>query len=567
MNRVLLIVLFALLGLAAGFGLRAWRQSHPSAGDMADHAAPLSAVAPGTPPKLAHARASELVEQLQADLSLSHGVTRWLHWMTAVEKAGVSDFPHLARLAKELPGGLNMLAALWIERDPQSLFAACRQGGEGFPANELAQLLFQTWPKDDPDAVLAALQEHRNLADGWQLTALNTLFQNRPEQALIAMHRLGIDSYGPNMDDIAKWAEADPRHAAEVALAHPAGHATEMVLEAIAKEWTKSDPAAALAFATSLPDGTGGALANQVLRHWVEKDLGRASEWFATVEERTREKLLPAFVEAWGKTDPALALQWCLAHTAGALQGDVVQSLVKGALERNPATAAALVAGMEASSLRTKAAVAFAREAVNKGWFPRFISQGQQPQAKPEAKAWLEQLDPEARKEVLKQVSWSWSSSAPRDFAAFLQSEAGRDAPPEVLAAAAHGLVRENPSEALEWAGHVPEALRRDTLSSTFQQWTRAQPDAAMTWLRQLPADDARRETFYLGAVKHAIPSAAFQNGPITSLDPIDQARQHLAHLLATDPAAARRTLATLSLSEEARAAAIKRLLPVSTGK
>ncbi|MFN0128510.1 MAG: hypothetical protein ACKV19_17695 [Verrucomicrobiales bacterium] len=552
MNRIVLIGASALLGLAAGIGFRAWRQPY-GADTNSDPPSRVVPSIPDAPPKLPLARSSALIDQTQANLSLTDGVTRWLHWMTAVEKAGPADFPGLARLAHGLPGALKMLAARWIDRDPRGMFDACRQGGAGFPSNELAQLLFETWPKNDPDAVLAALQEHRNLSNGWQLTALNTLFQSRPEQALIAMSQLGIDSYGPNMEGIAGWAAANPRHAAVIALAHPAGYASRLVLETVGKEWAKIDPAAALAFAMEQKTYPADDLANHVLRQWVEKNLDKASEWFAAADERSKEKLLPAFIEAWGKSDASHALHWCLENTAGSRQADVVQSLVKGVLARDVAAAASLVAGMDASPSRTKAAAAFAREAVSNGWFPGRIATNAPRSAKPEAVAWLNELDHESRKEVLAQISWSWSEGAPRDFAAFLQSEAGKDAPPHVFAAASRALVRENPEEAMAWATQAPEALRAQTLTETFQHWTRSQPEAALTWLHNVPAQDPRRETFYLGAVESLVPHSAFNSPSAAVQEAPDELKRRLARELATNPASARQTLEQMTLTSTER--------------
>jgi len=559
MNRSLLIGFSALLGLAAGIGLRAWR--HPQDRDASSgRGASFSPMTPGAPPKISTTRSSALVDQTEANLSLTDGVTRWLHWMTAVEKAGPGDFPGLARLAQGLPGALNMLAARWIELDPHGMFDACRQGGSGFPSNELAPWLFENWPKKDPDAVLAALMEHRDLTRNWHFSAFNSLFQNRPEQALIAMSRLGIDSFVPNMQGIAQWASGNPRHAAETALTHPAGAASRMVLETIAKEWARTDPAAALAFAMEHNTQPAADLANHVLRQWVENDLDQASEWFASVDERTKEKHLPAFIEAWGKSDATHALRWCLENTAGSQQTEVVRSLVKGVLARDVAAAASLISGMDASPLRTKAAAAFAHQAVNKGWFPGLITSNSTNVAKPEAVAWLSQLDPDARKEVINEIYWSWSEGAPREFAAFLQSEAGKDAPSHVLGAAARALVRENPQEAMAWAAKTPEPLRPQTLTETFGHWTHSQPDAAITWLRELPAHDPHREALYLSTVQSLVPASAFHSTSAgTSEPPVDQQRR-LARELATNPAAARHTIGELALSPTERRQLAKRL-------
>lgn len=568
MKRSPLLVFSALIGLGAGFGLSALRQPGSAEAGAGGNLTDGQGGKPGALSKPPGPAPSVLAEKLKTDLSISQGVTRWLQWMTAVEKAGPRDYPQLARMAKEMPGALNMLAARWIEKDPKGLFEACRnadESGPGFPANELAQLLLESWPKTDPDAVLAALRNSPGLQVGWQFTALNSLFSNRPEEALITMSDLRIDNYGPDIKGVAKWAAADPRHATEVALAHPAGYASQMVLEAIGKEWAKSDPEGALAFAAGKDGAPAAELANQVMRQWVEKDLTKASDWLAAADGSERARLLPAFIEAWGKKDASNALQWCLANTAGSQQAEVITSLVKGTLAQSPDAAAALVVGLDASPLRSKAAVAFASTMINKDWWPGFNSSGQS--AKPEAIAWLGQLDSDARKQVLSNIYWSWSEHDPKGFADYLRTPAGQVAGPETVNAAARSLVREQPLEAMKWASEAPGETRTDALSQTFQAWTNSQPDAAMDWLGKLPASDPRREALYLGAIENAIPYSAFLNGSPGTPDIITSGRQNLARLLATDSEAARQAIANLSLNPEQKAKALTQLKLSAAGK
>src|SRR5262245_50046751 len=61
---------------------------------------------------------SPLATQLARDLSMSSGVTRWLLWMEAVEKASLADFPRLAQLAAGDSTRIRLLAAKWVELNP-----------------------------------------------------------------------------------------------------------------------------------------------------------------------------------------------------------------------------------------------------------------------------------------------------------------------------------------------------------------------------------------------------------------------------------------------------------------
>ncbi len=562
MKRSLLIVLSAIAGLLAGFALRALRQQHGATAANSSIANSSSAQA-GTHANTGypnHREANALATKLKSELAVSDGVTRWLLWITAVEKATPKDFPHLARMAKDIPGAVAILGARWLEADPQGLFEACMSGDAGFPREELGDLLFREWPKKDPEAVLAVLKATPLLPMGWQFQSLETLFALRPEQALITMSELRISSFGPGMGGVEKWIAADPRHAAEVALAHPCGFATAQVLMSLGTQWAKSDPQGALAFAATQNTTSGRQLANLLIKKWVENDPDKASDWFAKVDDGTSRRLLPSFVEAWGKQDANSALQWCLANTKGGRQFDLIASLVKGSLQKSPDDAAALVAGMEPSAARSKAAAAFAEAVLHQGWWPNMVTQTPDGKAKPEAIAWLQQLDPAARKEAISTITWSWSEHDPQGFIEFLRSPAGQAAGPEAMATAATALVRKQPLEAMALANEVPEAGRQDALMETFSNWNRYQPEAAMDWLRKLPASDARRETFLLGVVREAVPSEAFANNAAASPETLRKAQQDLARQLATSPAAAREQLRQLSLPAETRASVMARL-------
>src|SRR5882672_3609176 len=65
---------------------------------------------------------SPLATQLERDLSMSSGVTRWLYWLEAIEKAAPADFPRLLRLAQGNPAAVRLVEARWIEAAPRHLF-------------------------------------------------------------------------------------------------------------------------------------------------------------------------------------------------------------------------------------------------------------------------------------------------------------------------------------------------------------------------------------------------------------------------------------------------------------
>src|SRR5437899_8052749 len=83
---------------------------------------------------------SPLATELERRLSSSSGVTNWLCWMDALEKAQPSDFPRLLRLARGHPAAWDIVANRWSEIAPRQMFdtlVAAAKTGSDLPITEL----------------------------------------------------------------------------------------------------------------------------------------------------------------------------------------------------------------------------------------------------------------------------------------------------------------------------------------------------------------------------------------------------------------------------------------------
>ena len=100
-------------------------------------------------------------------------------------------------------------------------------------------------------------------------------------------------------------------------LEQPDGYSFRSAMDTIGNEWSRTDPAGALAFATGKPGELGSMLATSVLKEWAGRNLDEAADWLAGTDVRTRNRLSPTFVEAWAKQDAAGALSWCEENLAG----------------------------------------------------------------------------------------------------------------------------------------------------------------------------------------------------------------------------------------------------------
>jgi hypothetical protein len=504
-----LILVAAVAGLGSGFASRWIQKGGSPAGSSTARVSSLAA-STGTNADTNNSvighRHSPLTAALEQQLSVSSGVTRWLEWMAALENAKITDFPHMARMARNDSVALRMIAARWIELNPNHLFETLletaneKDDAQGFPRYELSRQLFEDWTARDPAGAVAALSRADfpgNLRD-MRYTVLNSIMKKDPEMGIQTMSAWHIENYGADPSGIAKWAAANPRHAAEFALSHPAGYATESAVGEIGKAWAKTNPEEALTFASGMKDKYGVALATGIVKEWAAKDLAKAAAWLAAADPSVRGRLSGPMVELWAKTDTTGAMDWIQQNMSGSSMDEAIGAVLKGAAEKDVASAAALVSGMDANTGRAKAAGSVAKK-----WFPQFDSTKP---AAPEAIAWLSSLDPASIKHVMEQLQWQWAGSDPKSLCDFLLTPAGQNAPPYAYFGTAREMARKNPLEALEWANKLPEEQRSGAVSNVFSEWQNSQPAAVMEWLRKLPASDPRRESYYLASIRDFFP-------------------------------------------------------------
>jgi hypothetical protein len=479
-----------------------------------------------------------LATRLGQDLAISKGVKTWLLWLEGMEKAGPADFPRLARLAQRNPAALRFVAARWVELAPRHLYdtlvAAVTGGDSAFPVNELARTLFDQWPKKDPDAAIAAVNEPGNLGlrQLWHQQVADTVIRTDAERGLRLMAEWHIENYGPSMAAINKWASADPQHAAEFTLRNGLGHAAVYAMEGIGKEWAKTDPGAALAVGAANPGYLGNALQTAALKQWSARDLDAAGGWLAQADAHTLNHLSPALMETWAQKDATAALNWCQENLTGSSLAQSVSGVVKGVAEKDVARAADLVAQMDAGPARAEAAATVADQ-----WMPGLSSDKP---VSPQMISWLSGLDAESCRRALTRMQWSWATTDAKSMAAFV-AQAGIDRIPDYTdTVVARQLVRKTPVQALEWAAALPDGRAVSAGATAFAEWRDSQPDTAMNWFNDLPANDARRDPFF----RKAIETLAWH----------PQATEQLAAMTDADRASALNIIKSLEMPEDRRA-------------
>jgi hypothetical protein len=221
-THALLMLVAASLGLAAGFTWKARRGEAETlrVARAADSETVGPAKATAAAKKLRPPRDdSPLATRLEQDLSMSSGIIKWLCWMSALEKAQATDFPRLAKLAHGNPVLWRFVVNRWVQIAPRNLFdtlVSISKFGGGLPVNELGSSLFSQWPKHEPEAAIAALNEPGDVGmrDAWRMQAAGAVVEKDAERGLQLMSEWHIEHFGPRMGAVDTWAAANPRHAA-----------------------------------------------------------------------------------------------------------------------------------------------------------------------------------------------------------------------------------------------------------------------------------------------------------------------------------------------------------------
>lgn len=319
----------------------------------------------------------------------------------------------------------------WTRRDPDAALAWIaaqpnqRSSQIGSWLNNLA-----TTP-DERRALLDALARNPSFPQRADAIA-GLLFQNDPAQTtaslawldahtdpalrLDVLHTLGQRVYSDH-----------PEQTLPYALALPPSQNRTQALASILATWTKTDSAAALAWAQK-QDDPGVAAAGAAVQASLLADIARAepatavAEWSSLSDPRAQKASIRPIAEVWGKTDPAAALQWAVAQeSALGVQNALppVQLLYPWA-QKEPEAA-----------LR---------------WAESYVAGIQSPQ-----KAWLSN-------QVLTSLGRTWQDAAPRAQTADLYSKI------------------------------KDPALRAETLKTHVAEWLTRDRAAAQAWLEKSQA-------------------------------------------------------------------------------
>ena len=321
---------------------------------------------------------------------------------------------------------------------------------------------------------------------------------------------------------MARWAEFDPRGAAEFALT---GFAMDTrsgerqgALAAAVSEWVRKDPAAAKAWALALPGDKDRMVASFVLALGLTdvEPISALAYIRSLPADQTRE-ISFHFFEVWSRRDPVLASQQALALPVGAEKDATLAAVAAVWAQKEPRAAIKWLEKSAAEPGREGEAVFSGAAHAAQSWAFR------EPQAalewinsRPEGRQktvflvgaidGLAHHDPAQAAELLESlpraekwnatvhVAWKWTE---QDLAAATQwAEQVTD--PAVRAPAleivVRAVARSDVTQATAMLEKLPDGrLRDDVVRSFINEIEQADPDAAATWASTIGNAETRK--------------------------------------------------------------------------
>lgn len=447
-------------------------------------------------------QAQSAAEEFAAQFHLTKGAERWLLLITAAEKARAADMPRLLDLADGNEAIVRMLSTRWAELSPRHMFDSllARMVQDRRGDSTLFEVLLTEWMKRDPSALIAALSEtsgRPGINHLWleqqRGYVVSQLMKTDPVAALAQMAAWGINRHRPDLRTLEKWIADNPGRASTLATSIDASVANEEVLRIIGKAWAKTDPAAALAFASNLPAAQRYAFSGSAISDWAKQDLKAATAFIAAQNDPGyRGHLAGPLIEAWAANDPSAAFAWSQENLKGAARAQSINSVVKAVAARSMDEATALVNGLETGQTKQLAVNALLETLVK-----NFDPFRPDPAARDAALAWLSTLpDKEAAKQALEKSTWKLFNNDPDAARAFLSGPHADIAPAALWFKAASEMAKANPASAMEWLPGVPAEHQQQATSTVLNTWMSMQPDAATAWVVNLPAGERRTTAF-----------------------------------------------------------------------
>lgn len=317
-------------------------------------------------------------------------------------------------------------------------------------------LLFAKWAETDPTAAMAYTGKMGMTGNFVRPTVLQSWAGTDPEGA-------------------AKYYSENPREFAMMGMMGGGrGGMSGGGASVIAGEWAKQDPAAAMAWATSLSGNDKGSAMTGVVREVANSDPAKAWNMVGSMDEDSQSRAYREIAAKWGATDFSEAERQ-IATLPADQQAKAMSAAVEGLAKSDPKQALAKLSSIPAG---------------------------------------------ESRDSATRAVVESMSRDNARDAAAWVLASADESAKGEALQAVMPNYVSQDPGGALELVNKLPAGEIRDDAASSYVFNNRTAPPAELMKVAETITDEqSRTRTQTVTAMRWMAEDSKAANAYIQSSD------------------------------------------------
>ncbi len=324
-----------------------------------------------------------------------------------------------AEVLGSLPAQINateattVLANSWLQQDPKAVVNWVKTLPDGSPKTAALKEITYDWARyDTADAAAFA----SSLAPGelknsmFRAIAMEWAWHNPPAAAEFARDLPPDASRQQYIDALlGNFIWRDPEGAARFATSLT-DSGRETAIESVADRWSNRDPANALQWAQTLPEGSERASAMaKVLGNWAEQNPQAAGNFVAGLSGEEQERGVKSVVDKIAGADPAYAAKWIDTFPSGATRDQAAESLMQHWAGSDPQGASAWLSKLPQDQSRDGAIAQFAQNAA--GTAPNLAWQ------------WAAQIGDSARQQqTLLQTAQKWFQINAGEAAAAIQA-------------------------------------------------------------------------------------------------------------------------------------------------
>lgn len=461
---------------------------------------------------------SDSVGQALQERSHSKRLEKFYTLLSGLTAQNAKEIVEAVRNLKGIPDKSNLLnIALksWAAEDPQAAMNYAQALPKGEERRQALLGVLGEWAGTD----LVSAQNWVNAQTGSikkdaQKILISSVAEKNPDQVL-AMIQAGTFKYSADVSYslFEEMAARDPVGMISRAESMPKGVLKTLAFDSIAREWAKQDGIAAMGWAQQLPAGKLKMdTTAQLMDAWAIQDFDSASAWIkqqpagpdrdSFIERvsngyhdpqdsialallmspgNSQDGVLSYIAMQWATFDSTAAQAWANQQTDPTIQSKVLNGIISGLIQIDPAAAGQLASSLKEGNDRNSALSNVAQFWANSN--------------PAQAAQWALQLTNESdRQNALSRIADSWASNDTSGAIQWINTFSPGAIRDLLIHSTSNSLLKTDPQVAIQLVNSINDPNYRVTeLTNLAANWMRNDPVAASIWISSSNLPDATK--------------------------------------------------------------------------